>query len=146
MKKYVICCFFVVNISPTSISEFSFMLKPSAIEGIGVGVFATHDIEAGTIIDASGIPVRILHKDEIPLVFLKYCVALGGGFYRCPDCFSKMAIFWYLNHSNSHNLDWIDTGVFRTNKDIKQFEELLMNYNQLDEPENEKEEFYKRLQ
>ena len=144
MNLFFISCFFCVfNIFSTEINEFSFMLKPSTIEGAGVGVFAAHDIEMGTIIDGSHFPIRILHKSEIPSDFLQYCVACENGLYKCPDSFWKMAIFWYLNHSSSPNLDWIGRGICKVKKYIKKGEELLMDYNQLDEPEEAKEDYYK---
>jgi hypothetical protein len=145
MKKYVFFCAFIFNILlSTEINEFSFILKPATIQGAGVGVFAVHDIEVGTFIDVrSDVECRMLHKDEIPSDFLKMCVAVGNGFFKCPLCFSSMEVFWYLNHSDTPNIDMLEEGLVMVNKNIQKGEELFMDYNQLNEPEEDKEGYYR---
>ena len=54
-----------------------------------------------------------------------------------------MEIDWYLNHSNDPNIIEIKEDYWITVRDIKACEELLVDYNQFNEPEHLKEPFYK---
>ncbi len=122
------------------------MLKVSKIPGAGVGVFATHDIEKGTeiVFFPKDYEFRKLPKEKIPEEFLKLTAALGDGLYLCAHRFDRMEICWYLNHSDSPNIDMIDLTTYKANSDIKKGEEILMDYNQLNEPESEKQDYYKK--
>lgn len=125
------------------INEFSFILQPA--ESRGIGIFASHDIPAGTIIQffPDGFQHRILNKKDIPKDFLKYCVAQDDEHYKCPQNFGRMEIVWYINHAASANIIRIRPGVCMTKKDIKKGEEITLNYNELNEPEHLKESYYK---
>ena len=105
-------------------------------------MFAAHDIEKGTeiVFFPKDYEFRILPKDKIPEDFIRLTAALGNGLYLCARRFDRMEICWYLNHSNSPNIDMIDLTRYRANRDIKKGEEIFMNYNELNEPESEKEE------
>ncbi|HEV2601935.1 MAG TPA: SET domain-containing protein-lysine N-methyltransferase [Candidatus Babeliales bacterium] len=132
-------------------TEFSFVLKPSPIGG--VGFFATHDIPSGTILfRQENHPVRRLKVCDIPQELLKYCIYINDQECIAPERFDRMEIGWYLNHSFDPNvahqasIEWNDESHVNTLyaiKDIKAGDEILMNYNDLDEPEDLKEEFYK---
>jgi SET domain-containing protein len=124
--------------------EFSFLLRPSHH---GVGVFAAHDIAAGTFLrlfgDEKDLHNRSIERKvaDVPAEFQTFCMHREDTMI-CPRDFSTMAIGWYLNHSlhpNAihRNFDWYAA------RDIKQGEEILIDYNTLEEPEAAREAFYK---
>ena len=124
--------------------EFSFILKPSNISG--VGVFATHDIAKGAKLSVIPEPrrERILNTDAVPEEFKQYCIHRENNKLWCPDAFNIMKIGWYINHSSSPNAahkggDY----VYYATKDIVAGEEVLIDYNTLEEPENARDDFYK---
>jgi len=82
--------------------EFSFMLRPSGIEG--VGVFAAHAIQKGTylaLFPGEEVPrIRRVNKRNAKFV-PRYGIHRGGKKYLCPADFRRMSIGWYLNHSQS---------------------------------------------
>jgi len=134
-------------------TEFSFMLKPSSLGG--VGVFATHDIPAGTVLfDQMKHKIRRLKIKDVPAELIQYCVYINDEECICPERFDRMEIGWFINHSsepnigypkemsNVHVMDEIKS-EFCTIKDIKAGDEILMNYNDLNEPEDLKDEYYK---
>lgn len=146
MNKYIfIIIFFAFNILSTEINEFSFVLKPSTIPNAGIGVFATHDIEKDSLINffPKDYEFRILHKDKIPAEFIKLCESIGNNLYRCAQRFDCIETSWYLNHSNSPNIEMVNLTNYKANRDIKKDEEIFIDYNQLNEPEEDKEEYYK---
>jgi hypothetical protein len=124
-------------------NEFSFILKPSKY---GVGVFATHDITRGTYLRLFGDEklyehrIRMMKKEDIPEVFQDYCMSRGEQLV-CPEDFGQMPVGWYLNHSKEGNAEHKDFNWYAS-KDIKAGDEVLINYNTLEEPEEDKENFY----
>ena len=127
-------------------NDKSFILKPSLIEGRGVGVFSLHDIEPNTWLalkpKAETVSV-IVKENEIPKELLNYCVANNDGSWNCPPEFNHMHMVWYLNHSDKPNAEKRADGYYALNK-ITAGEEITINYNDLGEPENKKEAYYKR--
>lgn len=126
-------------------NEFSFILKPSEH---GVGVFATHDITKGARLRLWGNQIeddvdrpRILDKESVPKVLRGYCVGRGEKLL-CPKDFGVMEIGWYVNHSDNPNVYQENYKWFYAKRDIKEGEELLIDYNFLDEPEENKETYY----
>lgn len=112
-------------------TEYSFMLKPSQIEG--VGVFAVHGIAKGTslyIFRDAGAMVR-----TVPADFKKYCLNLKNGLLA-PSDFGQMAVGWYLNHSFTPNA-YQDQYQYFAARDIEAGEEITINYRTLNEVENE---------
>ena len=112
-------------------TEYSFMLKPSQIEG--VGVFAVHGIAKGTslcIFRDAGARVR-----TVPADFKKYCLNLKNGLLA-PSDFGQMAVGWYLNHSFTPNA-YQDQYQYFAARDIEAGEEITINYRTLNEVENE---------
>ena len=112
-------------------TEYSFMLKPSQIEG--VGVFAVHGIAKGTalyIFRDAGARIR-----TVPADFKKYCLNLRNGLFAPPD-FGQMAVGWYLNHSSTPNAYQEQYQYFAA-RDIEAGEEITINYQTLNEVENE---------
>lgn len=121
-------------------SEFSVTLKPSTLGG--VGVFATHDIAEGTqVFSGKFSPVKRKIKD-IPEEFIKYCVFVSDEECLSPERFDRMEIGWYLNHSDNPNVKKISDNYAIATRNIQAGEEILMDYNQLDEPDHLKESYY----
>lgn len=147
---------------PMQWSEFSCMLKPSPIGG--VGVFATQDIAAGTHVFHHPHELRVLKVKDIPESLRCYCIYLNNDEAVCPERFDRMEIGWYINHSeqpniarkapirNAHESDQsiiisdMKERVVYAIKDIKAGDELVINYNDLSEPEHLKEDYYKPRQ
>lgn len=123
-------------------SEFSWILKPSPLGGIGV--FAAHDIPAGTLLFTKDDEMRILKVRDVPQEFIKYCVFISDEECLCPGRFDRMEIGWFMNHSAEPNIDY-DSNSFKLYavRDIKAGEEIFIDYNRLGEPEHLKEGYYK---
>lgn len=114
------------------------MLRPSAIEGIGV--FAVRDIPKGCR-DMFGKPDAAdewitISKNEIETLpaharFLvgNYCLYDEENYFLPAHGFKKMDVSLFLNHSDTPNIVSINDGdFFETLRDIKQGEELLIDY------------------
>lgn len=135
-------------------TEFSFVLKSSSIEGIGV--FATHDIPAGATLLNNSFALRKLKTEDVPADLIKYCVYLNDQECLCPERFDRLETGWFINHSSTPNIartrseytpDEINSNKprpFIAIKDIKAGEEILVDYNYLNEPEHLKENFYRK--
>ena len=123
-------------------TEFSFMLSPSHLGGIGV--FATHDIPKGTRLFSQKFAKRKMKIKDVPSAFIKYCIFIDDEECFCPEQFNRMEIGWYINHSHCPNIGKID-GLVYALSDIKAEEEILIDYNELDEPEHLKEVYYKKV-
>ncbi len=128
--------------------EFSFILKPSSH---GVGVFATHNIKQGTYLrlfskqDEGVNPDRELPKEDVPASFRGYCVDRGDTVI-CPRDFGEMPIGWYLNHSrtpNARHSNLKEDYLWYASRDILAGEEILVDYNSLEEPPGAKEGYYR---
>ncbi|MGD9152307.1 MAG: SET domain-containing protein [Gammaproteobacteria bacterium] len=125
----------------TECNEFSFILKPSPIRK--VGVFATHDIPAGTRVFADFSPRKMKIKD-VPAEFRSYCVFINKDECSCPERFDRMEIVWYINHSDKPNVTKTPEPYrLVTTRDIRAGEEILINFNEYNEPEHLKESYYK---
>ena len=112
----------------------SFVLRPSSIEG--VGVYATHDIEANVQLDLWGdepenrCHVSEIHADSADLIS-RYGVFLDGVVWF-PPRFNRMAIGWYLNHSDSPNVEWRADDQIYSAKAISAGDELTIDYRLLE--------------
>ncbi|MBX9830455.1 SET domain-containing protein [Candidatus Babeliales bacterium] len=137
-------------------SEFSFMLKPSSLGG--VGVFAVHDIPAGTLLFNKNFELRTMKIADVPEALRRYCIYTSDTECLCPERFDRMEIGWYINHSDTPNIakkiddqnpdlpasvDSIKARTVYAIKDIKSGDEILIDYNYLNEPEHLKEDYYK---
>jgi hypothetical protein len=124
-------------------TEFSFILKAAKY---GVGVFATHDIKKGTylrLFNEENVEVsRLRNKKDVPEVFQEYCVDRGD-MLLCPSDFGHMEVGWYLNHSKDPNAYHKDYNYYAL-RDIKEGEEIIIDYNTLEEPEESKKEYYSK--
>ncbi|MFA6047287.1 MAG: SET domain-containing protein [Parcubacteria group bacterium] len=125
-------------------TEFSFVLKPTEH---GVGVFAAHDIKKGTYLrlfreeDEGRIAVT-RKKEDVPEFFRQFC-ADRGDMLSCPRNFGHMEIGWYINHSKTPNTYHKNYNYYAL-RDIPAGEEITVDYNTLEEPEEAKEEYYSK--
>jgi hypothetical protein len=130
--------------SKNKTTEFSFMLKPAEY---GVGVFATHDIKKGTFLRLFGDSkspsdnCRELRDEDVPKLFWSYCPSRGGTMMG-PSDFGRMEVGWYLNHSKIPNARHENYNYYAL-RDIKAGEEIAIDYNSLEQPEEDKQDFYK---
>lgn len=125
-------------------TEFSFVLKPAEH---GVGVFAVHDIKKGTYLrlfrDNDSPRKSVLRKKEdVPELFRQFCLDRGETLL-CPKDFGCMEIGWHLNHSKDPNADHDDNYNYHALRDIREGEEITIDYNSLEEPEESKEDYYR---
>ena len=124
--------------------QFSFILKPSKIEG--VGVYATHPIKKGTKLRVfpEGKSKLVSNKSKwfkspLKQLFLeRYPVEVEGGMY-CPPDFGRMAIGWYLNHSKKPNAVHDEKYNYYAKRNIEKDEEILINYENLSAVEKNSE-------
>jgi uncharacterized protein len=115
-----------------------FRLKPSAIPGAGIGVFATAAIPRGTLLrdlfapgdvrrltwaefDALDVPAEI--KENFVTRYETECFV--------PACFNCMSVGWYLNDSDQPNLRHDADYNYYALCDIAAGEELLIRYDDL---------------
>lgn len=130
-------------------NEFSFLLKPA---NYWIWVFAAHFIEKWTYLRlfSDNNLTRKLKFEEVPEKFKMYC-AYRSNYLICPTDFWNMPIWWYLNHSDNPNAihdknekENNNYWLFLAWKDILEWEEITINYNDLEEPDEFKEDYYKK--
>ncbi len=116
--------------------EFSFLLKPSPIAG--VGVFVTHPIKKGTrlLVFSGAAPTRKIKmseakKNPVLAKFVEFFAVASGGWVYCPANFSAMPVGWYLNHSDKSNAHHDEGYRYYASRDINEGEEVTINYNDL---------------
>ncbi len=129
----------------TETTEFSFLLKPSTIAG--VGVFAVHDIAKGAYLrfNPRGGETRVVKLKEIPEEFLSHVDVISKEEGRAPLDFGHMWLAWYVNHSKTPNAIFnFGEKNFYALSDIKAGEEITTDYNVLEEPEEMKGDYYKK--
>ena len=127
--------------------EFSFILRPSKYGG--VGVFATHDIKKGTHLRLLGDEkdyIRIIKISDVKdkcKDLISYCV-VDGDELICPKDFGRPEMGWFLNHSKKNPNTYFSHNDYQyyALKDIKKDEEILIDYNEFNEPEEYKKDFY----
>jgi hypothetical protein len=112
----------------------SFVLRPSSIEG--VGVHATHDIAVNVQLDLWGdekencCSLSEIDVDSAELI-RRYGVVVDGAVWF-PPRFNRMAIGWYLNHSDSPNVEWRMDDQMYSLRPISAGEELTIDYRLLE--------------
>lgn len=126
--------------------EFSFKLQPS---GHGVGVFAVESIKKGTYLRLFGdrnkegvleTRTRPLTPESVPTEFRDHCIFREGKLI-CPLDFGEMAVGWYLNHSGTPNARRDESYRWYALADINAGDEITIDYNSLEEPEETKEPY-----
>lgn len=122
------------------LSEETFItLKPSPVHGIGV--FALRDIPKGckTLFSRNvgeWIRVPIADIDQLPdqtrNMVETYCLYDETHYYLPDYGFKVMDLVNYLNHSSSPNVISVNDGeYFESLRDIREGEELLVNYGEI---------------
>ncbi|MBI3983838.1 SET domain-containing protein [Candidatus Microgenomates bacterium] len=122
----------------------NFKLKQSNIPKAGRGVFTKVEILPNTYLAVKprGTTVGVLrHKKDIPEKYLGYCIAKENDMYHCPRDFERMELVWYLNHSLTPNAEQRSDGYYSIAQ-IAAGDEILIDYNQFNEPENLKPAYY----
>lgn len=125
-------------------SEFSFILKPS---DHGIGVFAVYDIQKGTHLrlfgdkETTDLRSIVRPKNSVPELFQQFCMDRGDKLI-CPEDFGHMHVGWYLNHSKEPNTFRDDDFKWYALRDIKAGEEITIDYNSLEEPQEAREDYY----
>lgn len=124
-------------------TEFSFVVKSAKY---GVGVFTTHDIKKETCLRLFGEEKKttdisiIRKKKDLPDFFIQYCIDRGETMV-CPKDFGHLEIGWFMNHSKNPNA-FHKNYHFYALRDIKEGEEITVDYNTFEEPQDLKEYYY----
>ena len=117
------------------------MIRPSPIEGIGV--FALQDIPKGcrSMFSKANdqeqwIPVTRAEVEKLPAhakaLIENYCLYDEENYFVPDYGFKKMDLVNFLNHSDKPNVISINDGeFFEAIRDIKQGEELLIDYGEI---------------
>ena len=117
------------------------MIKPSPIEGIGV--FALQDIPKGcrSMFSKANeqeqwIPVSKSEVENLPAhakaLIENYCLYDEENYFVPNYGFKKMDLVNFLNHSDTPNVISINDGeFFEAIRDIKQGEELVIDYGEI---------------
>lgn len=111
----------------------NFYLAPSKISG--VGVFSRIKFKEGdnfnNLITDDGVLIKKLEDKEL---MKKFCIKKKDG-WLCPSDFSRPSFWWYMNHSKNPNLECKNNN-FIVSKKIKPGDEITINYQHLDENQN----------
>ena len=122
------------------------MLKPSNLHGVGVFAIRNIPININPLGKENLEDWEQLEPDEyeklpneIKYVIKTYSVKQNGKYWIPKYGFhQKIGLANFLNHSNDPNIISINNGEeFKTIKEIKTGEELLIDYNSLGEEESE---------
>ncbi|AMV24995.1 SET domain protein [Gemmata sp. SH-PL17] len=115
-----------------------FRLKPSTIEGAGVGVFAATNIPKGAVLTGlfAEDDVRRLTWEEfaaldVPAEIKENFVTRYETECFLPKCLNRMSVGWYLNDSEDPNLGHDANYIYFALRDIVAGEELLIRYDDL---------------
>ncbi|HVX23770.1 MAG TPA: SET domain-containing protein [Candidatus Saccharimonadales bacterium] len=123
-----------------------FELKESSIKDAGLGLFSKVDIPENTYLAFKPRNTHLgvkRHVSEIPKEYLHFCIAETDDMYNCPRDFDNIEMLWYLNHSFEPNADKRVDGYY-SSKNIAAGDEIVIDYNSLNEPEDKKEAYYQR--
>lgn len=130
----------------TETDRKSFMLKPSTLPDSGIGVFVLHDVAKDTYLELilDDFEEELCDPVDVPLELQGYCLDQPDGKLRCPVHFNRLDIGNYLNHSVAkQNIRYVESEGYYATRDLAKGEELFANYNNLGEPEETKEAYYK---
>ncbi|WP_462255502.1 SET domain-containing protein [Ferruginibacter sp.] len=117
------------------------MLKPSAIEGIGV--FAIQDIPKGCRamfskpdVNDKWITVSKIEVETLPahakFIVGNYCLYDEDNYFIPDHGFKKIDVSLFINHADTPNIISINDGdYFEAIRDIKNGEELLIDYGEI---------------
>jgi SET domain-containing protein len=111
-------------------------LGPSKIDGIGC--FSDIVIKKGEFVrvwspeDSRWVPLAKAHASPHKHLFKRFGIRSTGG-YWAPVDFLRISVGWYMNHSETPNLQSNDGDVtYFALKDIRPGEEVTMDYRRMD--------------
>lgn len=114
-------------------------LRPSKLHG--VGVFAIRDIPAGVdlfpnenteFFKIKKSAIVDLNEQERKL-YEDFCVFEGEDIW-IPASFNSLTVSWFLNESKEPNTEYTEDDSFRTTRNVKEGEELTVDYATYSEP------------
>lgn len=112
-------------------------LGPSKIHGIGC--FSDTRIKKGEFVrvwspeDSRWVPLEKAHASPHKKLFQRFGIRTTGG-YWAPIDFLRISVGWYMNHSETPNLQSDDGDVtYYALKDIEPGEEVTIDYRRMDE-------------
>ena len=112
-------------------------LAPSRIEG--VGCFSDVKIKKGSYVrvwspeDSRWVPEKKAHASPQKKLFQRFGIRSTGG-YWAPINFLRISVGWYMNHSETPNLQSDDGEVtYYAIKDILPGEEVTIDYRRMDD-------------
>ena len=119
---------------PASIGYHMFSLRTSPVHG--KGVFAGCDIPEGSHLDLFPNGERFVRNEDIPPGQQEQYDWFGvkdeaEGGYWIPHDMDHKDMGWYLNHSGHPNATSVNGGQFYASRDIKEGEEILIDYSTL---------------
>lgn len=125
------------------ITEFSFILDRSEIAGIGL--FITHPVSKGAVLYVDHDKEVVRPIEGIPPQFLKFCMYTSTTECQAPERYDLINVWWYLNHSHQPNITIRESDhAYIAIRDIQANEEILIDYNDFNEPEEMKEDYFRR--
>jgi hypothetical protein len=109
-----------------------FVLRPSAIEGIGVVTDYKIKKNEKMYLWGSNNDIRMIRypKGKERSMCIRFCVEVEPNIYCCPRSFNQMSIGWYLNHSDNPNAAITDKYAIALRM-INKGEEITIDYNTL---------------
>ncbi len=73
-------------------------------------------------------------SDKLRKFYEDFCIIKDNGtLYGCPPNFNQLTMAWYMNHSDSPNVEIDEDYNFKTMVLVKDGEELTINYNTFSE-------------
>lgn len=113
-------------------TEYSFILAPSGIHG--VGVFTTHAIRKDTRLRLFAESEGVRYQESVPSEFERYVFAQDAPRIMCPADFGCMSVGWHVNHADNPNTR-TEGYEYIADRDIEAGEEITIDYKTL-EPES----------
>jgi SET domain-containing protein len=112
-------------------------LGPSKIHGIGC--FSDTRIKKGEFVrvwspeDSRWVPLKKAHASPHKKLFQRFGIRTTGG-YWAPIDFLRISVGWYMNHSETPNLQSDDGDVtYYALRDIEPGEEVTIDYRRMDD-------------
>jgi SET domain-containing protein len=110
-------------------------LRPSKMIKGEIGLFAVRNLKKNNIIAQANklgenfVTWTDYYKADkkTQLKIQQFCLQTKDGFFA-PDDFNYLSVPWYMNHSCSNNVGFDRKGNFITNRNIKNGEELVIDY------------------
>lgn len=110
-------------------------LRPSKMIKGEIGLFSVRNLKKDTIIahadklSENFVPWNDYYKADkkTQIKIRQFCLQTNEGFFA-PDDFNYLSVPWYMNHSCSYNIGFDNKGNFITTRNIKNGEELVIDY------------------